>query len=388
VSEAPTSTSFFYRNLASFTDFRGITNDASYSPAPDDWHVVVADIIDSTSAVASGSYKDVNAVGACCIIAALNASQDVEIPFVFGGDGATLLVPADKLLAIQSGLAGVRQIALDAFNLQLRVGAISVDALRKLGHDVRVAKYAVSESVTLAMLAGSGVLEAEHAIKKSESVHLLDMRGGSASLQGLECRWQPIHSRNGTVVSLIVVASDVRSAIYESVLDMIEGLTGNADIRPVTPETLKLATDRSSFASESRAKSGKSTGLMPWLRALHVGVVTSIGRILLATGLSAGGFDGKEYLESVVKQTDFRKFDGALRMTVDLSVEQVNALDKFLREQHNNGELFYGIHRSNVALMTCFIRNYKDEHIHFIDGGSGGYAIAAQQLKEQMKNAS
>ena len=37
--------------------------------------------------------------------------------------------------------------------------------------------------------------------------------------------------------------------------------------------------------------------------------------------------------------------------------------------------------------MTCYVPSFSDgKHVHFIDGGDGGYAIAAKQLKQQMKD--
>ena len=34
--------------------------------------------------------------------------------------------------------------------------------------------------------------------------------------------------------------------------------------------------------------------------------------------------------------------------------------------------------------MTCFVDGLSDgKHIHFIDGGDGGYAMAAMKLKAQ-----
>ena len=39
----------------------------------------------------------------------------------------------------------------------------------------------------------------------------------------------------------------------------------------------------------------------------------------------------------------------------------------------------------DTALMTCLVFNLeKSEHVHFIDGGDGGFAIAAKQLKAQL----
>lgn len=34
--------------------------------------------------------------------------------------------------------------------------------------------------------------------------------------------------------------------------------------------------------------------------------------------------------------------------------------------------------------MTCAIDDYRTEHMHFVDGSDGGYALAAKQLKKQL----
>ena len=46
------------------------------------------------------------------------------------------------------------------------------------------------------------------------------------------------------------------------------------------------------------------------------------------------------------------------------------------------GWIAYGIHPSDSALMTCQFDAFADgKHMHFIDGGNGGYAMAAKGLK-------
>jgi hypothetical protein len=36
--------------------------------------------------------------------------------------------------------------------------------------------------------------------------------------------------------------------------------------------------------------------------------------------------------------------------------------------------------------MTCFLKDLRTRHVHFIDGSDGGYALAARELKEQLKS--
>ena len=69
---------------------------ARYTPLPPDWSIGVADIVQSTKAIAENRYKAVNMAGAAVIAAVTNALGNREFPFVFGGDGASFAVsPGD-----------------------------------------------------------------------------------------------------------------------------------------------------------------------------------------------------------------------------------------------------------------------------------------------------
>ena len=44
--------------------------------------------------------------------------------------------------------------------------------------------------------------------------------------------------------------------------------------------------------------------------------------------------------------------------------------------------LRYGLHLSDTALMTCLVTSPADSlHVHFVDGGGGGYTSASRSLK-------
>src|SRR6266403_5634576 len=86
----------FYGSIAVFRGFASLMDPALYSPLPDDWTVGVADIVESTRAIANQRYKAVNMAGAAVIAAVTNALEGREFPFVFGGDGASFaMAPAD-----------------------------------------------------------------------------------------------------------------------------------------------------------------------------------------------------------------------------------------------------------------------------------------------------
>ena len=52
------------------------------------------------------------------------------------------------------------------------------------------------------------------------------------------------------------------------------------------------------------------------------------------------------------------------------------------------GALHYGMNVSETALMTCLVTAASAGlHVHFVDGGDGGYTAAAKTLKAQVAGA-
>ena len=84
----------FFSTVPVFSRFEGVTDNGNYRPLPDDWHLALADIVSSTQAIAAGRYKAVNMAGASVISAIVNALGKGDYPFVFGGDGAMVAIPA------------------------------------------------------------------------------------------------------------------------------------------------------------------------------------------------------------------------------------------------------------------------------------------------------
>jgi len=58
------------------------------------------------------------------------------------------------------------------------------------------------------------------------------------------------------------------------------------------------------------------------------------------------------------------------------------SLIAFLEHHRQNGDCYYGAHIADEAIITCLIFQRVGKHLHFIDGGNGGYTLASQKLKE------
>ncbi len=88
----------------------------------------------------------------------------------------------------------------------------------------------------------------------------------------------------------------------------------------------------------------------------------------------------------MVENSDVRKFDGVLRMVMDGSETQYRDLHDYLEGQRRQGRLVFGMHKSSEALLTCIVFSYNGNHVHFVDGSDGGYAMAARGLKAPLKS--
>jgi len=374
----------FFSNLPALEQFTEVLDTSRYANAPDDWSLIITDVKGSTQAIEAGRYKDVNALGVASIVALRNAMPEIDLPFVFGGDGATILAPSSRVEQFSRALRGIQEMSSRSFELEMRAGVVPISELREAGHEVRVGRYRLSPHVFLAMLAGDGVTVGETWIKDPVNGARYEVTPDGerdADFSGFECRWQPVESRNGLVVSLLVQAREGGAETYQQVIDRIDSVLTEKVACPVRPDALKLSGVSARYDQETRIR-GRG---MRWIYRLRARLQTQIGRFLLWSGIRAGGFDGKAYKDEVVLNTDYRKFDDTLRMVLDMSAGQLGQLEQYLTEQQEAGRIVYGLHTSSSAMLTCVIDQYVGKHLHFVDGSDGGYALAAKQMKAQLK---
>src|SRR5271167_2764724 len=135
----PGGSDTFYGRIPVFRGFGSLMDPALYEPLPDNWTIGVADIVESTKAIAQARYKAVNMAGAAVIAAVTNALEGREFPFVFGGDGASFAVAPDDLERTRQALAATAAWVKEDLDLEMRVALVPIAAIRAQGLDVRVA---------------------------------------------------------------------------------------------------------------------------------------------------------------------------------------------------------------------------------------------------------
>ena len=258
------SSETFYLGLPVIDNFVDVSNPEIYNGLPGDWHVVVTDVKDSTKAIEKGGYKVVNLLGASSIIAMLNLMKSFSLPFVFGGDGATICLPPSLVDRAKRSLVATKQMATDVYGMDLRLGIVPLRHIRESGYDVLVARYRISENFVQAVFSGGGLQFAEKCIKDPVSGTNFRLEAGDAEpeadFSGLECRWQNVPSAHGEVVTLIVqaVGSDAeqKNKTYREVIRRINDIYGtDAMCRPVREQDLTMTLDERQLSGELNVRS-------------------------------------------------------------------------------------------------------------------------------------
>jgi hypothetical protein len=376
-----TTSDTFYSSIPVFRGFTSLMDPALYSPLPDDWTVGVADIVESTKAIAAQRYKAVNMAGAAVIASITNALDGREFPFVFGGDGASFAVSSDDLASARDALSATATWVKEDLDLSMRVALVPVTAIRAQGLDVRVARFGPSANLSYAMFSGGGLGWAETAMKRGEFAVVAASPGTQPDLSGLSCRFEEIPAARGLILSVLVVPSpgaDPNS--FRRVIEDIIGLVERSPDagRPVPSGGPPLRWPPQGVDYEARATRGGSLAK----RRAAVLAHTLFAYLIMRFGITVGGFVPKTYVQQVVENSDFRKYDDGLRMILDCTQQLEHALTERLTVAASRGVVRYGLHRQDAAMMTCFTPSaMRSDHVHFIDGARGGYASAATALK-------
>ena len=371
----------FYGSIPVFRGFTRLMEPSLYLPLPDDWTVGVADIVESTKAIAARRYKAVNMAGAAVIAAVTNALDGREFPFVFGGDGASFAVSSVDLARAREALAATATWVKEDLDLLIRVALVPVSAIRAHGADVRVARFGPSANLSYAMFSGGGLGWAEAAMKRGEFALEPAPAGTQPDLSGLSCRFEEIPTTRGLILSVLVLPTAgcdplAFRMVIEDIISLVENSPDSG--RPVPPGGPPLKWPPQGIEYEARAA---RRGPLALRRALVLGL-TLWAYVVMRFGIKVGNFQPKTYVRQLVENSDFRKYDDGLRMILDCSKELQDALTKRLVAAAANGIARYGLHAQDAAMMTCFTPSVmRADHVHFIDGARGGYASAATALK-------
>lgn len=354
-----------------------------FAHVPGGWHVVLTDVKGSTQALNNGRHHLVNLVATGSIIAALNISRaaDIRIPFFFGGDGATMIVPDSLATPILQALNTHRSNARRNFGLELRVGSVPVAQVYENGHRLDIAKAKLSEAFTIPVVLGTGLQYAEKIVKGEDFATTgAQAEEAALNLEGMECRWDSLKPPEDAeeVLCLLIMFTDTdrQAETCSNIMRNIELLFGTPQARnPVSVGRLRLKPTPGRILREMRAKLGKFDAgyfIENWLRTLF-------GYIYL--GYVAAG---RKYVREIAELSDTLVIDGRINTVIAGTTKKRIRLVEALDGLEAVGQIRYGLHVCGESVMSCYVRDRSQDHIHFIDGIGGGYTQAATVLKAKL----
>jgi len=362
-----------------------LKDERCFYPVPPTWDIVVTDVAGSTRAVEAGKYREVNLAAVSCIVSALNIARKmrIQIPFFFGGDGATILCPSVMTAELLLALKRIQSNARQNFKLDLRVGSVNAQVVYAAKEKIELAKICIAAGYDQAICLGNGLMWAEKFIKNETSAQTeSNVSRNDPPLQGLECRWREIAppTSQGEIVSLIVNAlpHTNQSHVYTRVLELMESIYGDHATRgPVRKEYLSLISSYGEIKKELLIKYEKP-GFVPIIKTLFGLMLASIiFKFNLATKL----FDPTVYKQQLIAATDSLKIDGMLKTTIQGTALQRTQLIRALDDLEKEHLLRFGLFATDATVMTCYVADRNAGHVHFLDAKNGGYTQAATMLK-------
>lgn len=358
-----------------------LMEDHLFFKIPENWHVVITDIKNSTAAVRDGLHETINVIATGCIVAVINIAYKAKlsVPFFFGGDGASFIIPNSLLDTVMHALYIHQENTKKNFNLELRIGHVSVSEIYEQQHELNISKFKTSGIFAIPVLLGNGLHYAEKKIKGNDYRFAPPLRRNEElDLSGMQCRWDRIKPPENSfeVISLLVMARDAakQSETFKKVIDSLDEIYGDPQNRkPITVSKLKLKATLAKIGLEMNARMG---GFRPFY-LLSNWIKASLGYFYFKTK------KGKVYLYNLVDMSDTLIIDGRINTVISGTPHQRGLLESVLSGLETDGEIFYGLYVSKESVMSCYVGNLRDRHIHFVDGAEGGYTKAAGVIKQK-----
>lgn len=386
------NTNNFYKDLPTIKEDLedALVNESFFKSMPNDWHIIVTDIEHSTEEFHKGKYQEMNIISASSVILALNIADKygIDIPFIYGGDGASIVVPKKILGEVLESLATLRNNAKYNFGLSLRVGSISIENLKVHGYRLKIAKIKVVENYTQSIFLGIGLAEAEKMIKKDKRLQTKkEGENKKLNLSGLQCRWNeiqpPYHKKEILVLIVAPIKRKNQTLTYRKILADIESVYGSFKKRhPISSKEVTHSSDFKTLSKASKVKFGRLNIFYTFYQMAK----SFLSKLYIKSNIKLPIQIHEDYIPGdIATATDTLKIDGTLKTIVAGNKTQKEELLKKLEKREKRGEIVFGHFGTDSTTITCYVHKREKEYINFIDGTGGGYVRAAEELKNKIK---
>lgn len=357
-----------------------------FIPIPADWYIFVVDIENSTQAVADGFHHDVNLSATGSVVIVLNElkkiNKDLNIPYFFGGDGTTFLVPYFLQKTIKTLFENYRKHIKETTGLNLKVGGIPIKEVYAVNKRIEIAKLALNRKLTIPIVLGTGLQFAEKKIKANFIEKSTNAKKNlSVNLTGMECRWQEIAplKKEKKVFCLLATCpiDEYQIDVYREIMQKIITIFGDHHKRqPISSSKLHLDLSLKKIKKENLVRFGKQN----YINLIKNWFITIVGKYYFKI------FDGgKKYVNEISQLSHTLMIDGTINTVISGTQEKIDTFIIFLDELEKKGLIKYGIHITHASIMSCYVEDRKTNHVHFVDGTEGGFTSAAVMFKSKFE---
>lgn len=381
---------FFYKELKKekipLVELLG--NESLFHAVPEDWHLILIDVENSTQAIQEGKHQDINLSATGAIVAVLNTIKklhpNVRVPYFFGGDGVTFISPPELVDELIKVLATYRLHILKTSGLHFKLGSIKLEEVYKTNLTLRIAKLKLTPQLTIPIVIGNGFKHAENKIKEDFTKNdVSQIPKEILDLTGMQCRWKEIEAPTdeSKIFCLLVQVKqeENQGVLFKAIIQKMNKIFGDyANRQPISIPKLILDLDPKKIKNELQFRLGRVQSiqfLKDWL-------ITIFGKFYFKFFKK-----GKKYVQRVKQLSHTIMIDGALNTICSGTQADINTFLKYLNELEGFGDIVYGIHITDSSIMSCYVQDYGLKHNHFVDGSEGGYTKAAVMLKSKLKGS-
>ena len=306
--------------------------------------------------------------------------KDIEVPFFFGGDGASFLVPGNLVQQLVMVLENVKEQVYKDYFLSLRVGEVQIGKLNEsIKSTIKISRIQLTEHVNLPITYGNGLKVGEDYIKSQFSDDNLKPRADMyIDIKGCSCRWLKIKPplENQKVLCFIATPFNLEHLdVLRSISERLDHTFGKYSERlPITVEGLGRLESINEIHNEYNDFFDNS-----FLDTISVSLA-AISQKMYNASASSSDFMSLLALSSVAML-----IDGSYCDIVIGDDAQINKFIDFLNTLEKDSKLTFGYHVTDSAILSCYIAQRNNSFIHLMDANEGGFSKAATMLKIKMK---
>ena len=351
---------------------------------PDSWYLLRAKV-HSEKAYTAQVCLDINSVAMAAIAAANNSVAEAAIPWWVHESGCTILIPPIVGDSLHAAMRGVKKMAKELFALELRAAIMPVCALTMQDAELEIGRYSSNTETSWAVIRGQGVRLSD-SLMSDPNYRIGGAGSDSADFSGFEDRFEPVNSRFGKTVSVVVRSmhqnSQAQTQVYKRVLAEVKSLSQVTDQAcPISADELRFAPAVDGFVTESEIRGFGHEQTSRKIRKEIDAEIRAQKSWLQRLGI--GGSLPRP--ERYVATTDFMSFCGCLRMNLDLRHGQLQRLREVLQVGEDHGHLVYGIHTADHSYMRALCTS-AGRRQYVVHGGVGGFELASRRISARLKD--